>query len=90
MWCVVILFILPLFLFISTAALLKDLLASADLVSEPPEYVALMKDKLDPEGLDIIVLSNFLQEFYGDADFDAINEVRDVRNQDRTLFTPNI
>jgi len=58
-----------------SAALLKDLLASADLVSEPPEYVALMKDKLDPEGLDIIVLSNFLQEFYGDADFDAINEV---------------
>lgn len=34
-----------------------------------------MKDKLDPEGLDIIVLNNFLNEFYGDADFDAANEI---------------
>ena len=57
------------------AGLLKDLLESLDLVCEPPEYVTIMKDKLDPEGLDIIVLNNFLNEFYGDADFDAVNEV---------------
>ena len=65
------------FFFVAFAAsLLKDLLASLDFVSEPPEFVALMKDKLDPEGLDIIVLNNFLKEFYGNTDIDAVNEVR--------------
>lgn len=58
-----------------SAGLLKDLLESLDLVCEPPEYVTIMKDKLDPEGLDIIVLNNFLSEFFGDADFDAANEI---------------
>jgi len=58
-----------------SASLLKDLLASLDFVSEPPEFVALMKDKLDPEGLDIIVLNNFLKEFYGNTDIDAVNEI---------------
>jgi len=57
------------------ADLLKDLLASLDLVSEPPEFVTIMKDKLDPEGLGIIVLNNFLQEFYGDFSVDAGSQV---------------
>jgi len=58
-----------------SADLLTNLLASLDLVSEPPEFVAIMKDKLDPEGLDIIVLNNFLREFYGDSEMDPSNMI---------------
>ncbi|KAB0393194.1 hypothetical protein E2I00_004913 [Balaenoptera physalus] len=36
-----------------------------DLVSDP-EYINLMKNKLDPEGLGIILLGPFLQEFFPD------------------------
>ncbi|XP_040290491.1 ubiquitin carboxyl-terminal hydrolase MINDY-3 isoform X1 [Bufo bufo] len=44
-------------------ALLEDVMKALDLVSEP-EYVNLMKTKLDPEGLGIILLGPFLQEFF--------------------------
>ncbi|KAK1173219.1 ubiquitin carboxyl-terminal hydrolase MINDY-3-like [Acipenser oxyrinchus oxyrinchus] len=45
--------------------LLEDVMKALDLVSEP-EYVNLMKSKLDPEGLGIILLGTFLQEFFPD------------------------
>ncbi|XP_026083170.1 ubiquitin carboxyl-terminal hydrolase MINDY-3-like [Carassius auratus] len=38
-----------------------------DLVSEP-DYVNLMKSKLDPEGLGVILVGQFLQEFFPDQD----------------------
>ncbi|KAG9476366.1 ubiquitin carboxyl-terminal hydrolase MINDY-3 [Eleutherodactylus coqui] len=44
-------------------ALLEEVMKALDLVSEP-EYVNLMKTKLDPEGLGIILLGPFLQEFF--------------------------
>ncbi|XP_053569989.1 ubiquitin carboxyl-terminal hydrolase MINDY-3 [Bombina bombina] len=44
-------------------ALLEDVMKALDLVSEP-EYVNLMKTKLDPEGLGIILLGPFLEEFF--------------------------
>ncbi|CAH2282395.1 ubiquitin carboxyl-terminal hydrolase MINDY-3 [Pelobates cultripes] len=44
-------------------ALLEDVMKTLDLVSDP-EYVNLMKTKLDPEGLGIILLGPFLQEFF--------------------------
>ncbi|KAM4705166.1 LOW QUALITY PROTEIN: ubiquitin carboxyl-terminal hydrolase MINDY-3 [Rhinophrynus dorsalis] len=44
-------------------ALLEDIMKALDLVSET-EYVNLMKTKLDPEGLGIILLGAFLQEFF--------------------------
>uniref|UniRef100_A0A671LVS4 Ubiquitin carboxyl-terminal hydrolase MINDY n=1 Tax=Sinocyclocheilus anshuiensis TaxID=1608454 RepID=A0A671LVS4_9TELE len=47
--------------------LLEDVMKALDLVSEP-DYVNLMKSKLDPEGLGIILLSQFLQEFFPDQD----------------------
>uniref|UniRef100_A0A8C1ZLW9 Ubiquitin carboxyl-terminal hydrolase MINDY n=1 Tax=Cyprinus carpio TaxID=7962 RepID=A0A8C1ZLW9_CYPCA len=43
--------------------LLEDVMKALDLVSEP-DYVNLMKSKLDPEGLGIILLGQFLQEFF--------------------------
>uniref|UniRef100_A0A8D2N7P8 Ubiquitin carboxyl-terminal hydrolase MINDY n=1 Tax=Zonotrichia albicollis TaxID=44394 RepID=A0A8D2N7P8_ZONAL len=43
--------------------LLEDVMKALDLVSDP-EYVNLMKTKLDPEGLGIILLGPFLQEFF--------------------------
>lgn len=43
--------------------LLEDVMRALDLVSEP-EYVNIMKNKLDPEGLGIILLGTFLQEFF--------------------------
>ncbi|KAM8966726.1 ubiquitin carboxyl-terminal hydrolase MINDY-3 [Pelodytes ibericus] len=46
-----------------TDALLEDVMKALDLVSDP-EYVNLMKTKLDPEGLGIILLGPFLQEFF--------------------------
>uniref|UniRef100_A0A8C9LDC2 Ubiquitin carboxyl-terminal hydrolase MINDY-3 n=1 Tax=Pavo cristatus TaxID=9049 RepID=A0A8C9LDC2_PAVCR len=45
--------------------LLEDVMKALDLVSDP-EYVNLMKTKLDPEGLGIILLGPFLQEFFPD------------------------
>ncbi|XP_059054667.1 ubiquitin carboxyl-terminal hydrolase MINDY-3 homolog [Achroia grisella] len=48
--------------FIPSAAL-QDVLCAADLVSEP-EYVELMRRKLDSENLGIILLSAFMDEFY--------------------------
>uniref|UniRef100_A0A8C6XGK5 Ubiquitin carboxyl-terminal hydrolase MINDY n=1 Tax=Naja naja TaxID=35670 RepID=A0A8C6XGK5_NAJNA len=44
-------------------ALLEDVMKALDLVSDP-DYVNLMKTKLDPEGLGIILLSPFLEEFF--------------------------
>ncbi|XP_018421765.1 PREDICTED: protein FAM188A [Nanorana parkeri] len=46
-------------------ALLDEVMKALDLVSEP-EYVNLMKTKLDPEGLGIILLGPFLLEFFPD------------------------
>lgn len=48
--------------FIATS-LLGDLLAALDLVSDK-EYVDIMASKLDAEGLGIITLSSFMEEFY--------------------------
>ncbi|XP_063132316.1 ubiquitin carboxyl-terminal hydrolase MINDY-3 isoform X2 [Rattus norvegicus] len=45
--------------------LLEDVMKALDLVSDP-EYINLMKNKLDPEGLGIILLGPFLQEFFPD------------------------
>jgi hypothetical protein len=42
---------------------LQDLLCELDLVSEP-EYVEIMKRKLDPESLGIILLNDFMYEFF--------------------------
>ncbi|KAJ8411666.1 hypothetical protein AAFF_G00164740 [Aldrovandia affinis] len=47
--------------------LLEDVMKALDLVSEP-EYVNLMKNKLDPEGLGIVLLGSFLLEFFPDQD----------------------
>uniref|UniRef100_A0A8C1IX68 Ubiquitin carboxyl-terminal hydrolase MINDY n=1 Tax=Cyprinus carpio TaxID=7962 RepID=A0A8C1IX68_CYPCA len=47
--------------------LLEDVMKALDLVSEP-DYVNLMKSKLDPEGLGIILLGQFLQEFFPNQD----------------------
>ncbi|MBN3305658.1 MINY3 hydrolase, partial [Amia calva] len=47
--------------------LLEDVMKALDLVSEP-EYVNLMKNKLDPEGLGIVLLGPFLQEFFPNQD----------------------
>ncbi|KAF7691911.1 ubiquitin carboxyl-terminal hydrolase MINDY-3 [Silurus meridionalis] len=47
--------------------LLEDVMKALDLVSEP-EYVNLMKTKLDPEGLGIVLLGPFLLEFFPDQD----------------------
>nr|XP_036857552.1 ubiquitin carboxyl-terminal hydrolase MINDY-3 [Manis javanica] len=46
-------------------SLLEDVMKALDLVSDP-EYINLMKNKLDPEGLGIILLGPFLQEFFPD------------------------
>lgn len=43
--------------------LLQDVLCALDLVSEP-EYVDLMRKKLDPESLGIILLNDFMNEFF--------------------------
>ncbi|XP_015666695.1 ubiquitin carboxyl-terminal hydrolase MINDY-3 [Protobothrops mucrosquamatus] len=48
-------------------ALLEDVMRALDLVSDP-DYVNLMKTKLDPEGLGIILLGPFLQEFFPEQD----------------------
>lgn len=45
------------------ADLLQDVLSLLDLVSEP-EYVDIMKKKLDSENLGIILLSSFMDEFF--------------------------
>ncbi|XP_051574932.1 ubiquitin carboxyl-terminal hydrolase MINDY-3-like isoform X2 [Myxocyprinus asiaticus] len=47
--------------------LLEDVMKSLDLVSDP-DYVNLMKSKLDPEGLGIVLLGQFLLEFFPDQD----------------------
>ncbi|XP_045141509.1 ubiquitin carboxyl-terminal hydrolase MINDY-3 isoform X2 [Echinops telfairi] len=46
-------------------SLLEDVMKALDLVADP-EYINLMKNKLDPEGLGIILLGPFLQEFFPD------------------------
>uniref|UniRef100_A0A8C5G863 Ubiquitin carboxyl-terminal hydrolase MINDY n=1 Tax=Gouania willdenowi TaxID=441366 RepID=A0A8C5G863_GOUWI len=46
-------------------SLLEDVMKALDLVSEP-EYVSLVKSKLDPESLGIILLGPFLLEFFPD------------------------
>lgn len=43
--------------------LLQDVMCALDLVSEP-EYVDLMRKKLDPECLGIILLNDFMYEFF--------------------------
>ncbi|XP_049440660.1 ubiquitin carboxyl-terminal hydrolase MINDY-3 [Epinephelus fuscoguttatus] len=48
-------------------SLLEDVMKALDLVSEP-EYVSLVKTKLDPESLGIILLGPFLLEFFPDQD----------------------
>ncbi|CAI5662492.1 unnamed protein product [Oreochromis niloticus] len=48
-------------------SLLEDVMKALDLVSEP-EYVTLVKSKLDPENLGIILLGPFLLEFFPDQD----------------------
>ncbi|XP_068179470.1 ubiquitin carboxyl-terminal hydrolase MINDY-3 [Antennarius striatus] len=48
-------------------SLLEDVMKALDLVSEP-EYVSLVKSKLDPESLGIILLGPFLLEFFPDQD----------------------
>ncbi|XP_023700314.1 ubiquitin carboxyl-terminal hydrolase MINDY-3 [Paramormyrops kingsleyae] len=48
-------------------SLLEDVMKALDLVSEP-EYVNLMKSKLDPEGLGVVLLGPFLLEFFPDQD----------------------
>uniref|UniRef100_A0A668AJ62 Ubiquitin carboxyl-terminal hydrolase MINDY n=1 Tax=Myripristis murdjan TaxID=586833 RepID=A0A668AJ62_9TELE len=48
-------------------SLLEDVMKALDLVSEP-DYVSLMKSKLDPESLGIILLGPFLLEFFPDQD----------------------
>lgn len=45
------------------SVLLQDVLCALELVSEP-EYVEIMRKKLDPESLGIILLSDFLYEFF--------------------------
>uniref|UniRef100_A0A182QYT7 Ubiquitin carboxyl-terminal hydrolase MINDY n=1 Tax=Anopheles farauti TaxID=69004 RepID=A0A182QYT7_9DIPT len=47
------------------AALLQDVLCALELVSEP-EYVDLMRSRLDPENLGIILLNAFMNEFFPD------------------------
>ncbi|XP_077453825.1 ubiquitin carboxyl-terminal hydrolase MINDY-3 isoform X1 [Stigmatopora argus] len=47
--------------------LLQEVMKALDLVSEP-EYVTLVKNKLDPENLGIILLGPFLLEFFPDQD----------------------
>ncbi|XP_014239268.1 ubiquitin carboxyl-terminal hydrolase MINDY-3 homolog [Cimex lectularius] len=46
-----------------SADLLQDVLNMLDLVSEP-EYVDIMRKKLDAENLGIILLSSFMEEFF--------------------------
>ena len=46
-------------------SLLEDVMKALDLVSDP-EYINLMKNKLEPEGLGIILLGPFLHEFFPD------------------------
>uniref|UniRef100_A0A8C8D5C1 Ubiquitin carboxyl-terminal hydrolase MINDY n=1 Tax=Oncorhynchus tshawytscha TaxID=74940 RepID=A0A8C8D5C1_ONCTS len=46
--------------------LLEEVMKALDLVSEPEYY--LMKSKLDPEGLGIVLLAPFLLEFFPDQD----------------------
>uniref|UniRef100_A0A8C7Q038 Ubiquitin carboxyl-terminal hydrolase MINDY n=1 Tax=Oncorhynchus mykiss TaxID=8022 RepID=A0A8C7Q038_ONCMY len=48
--------------------LLEEVMKALDLVSEPEYYVSLMKSKLDPEGLGIVLLAPFLLEFFPDQD----------------------
>ncbi|KAK7886387.1 hypothetical protein WMY93_026008 [Mugilogobius chulae] len=48
-------------------SLLEDVMKALDLVSEP-EYVNLVKTKLDPESLGVILLGPFLLEFFPDQD----------------------
>ncbi|XP_070407337.1 ubiquitin carboxyl-terminal hydrolase MINDY-3 isoform X2 [Nothobranchius furzeri] len=48
-------------------SLLEDVMKALDLVSEP-EYVGLVRNKLDPESLGIILLGPFLLEFFPDQD----------------------
>ncbi|CAB1427722.1 unnamed protein product [Pleuronectes platessa] len=48
-------------------SLLEDVMKALDLVSEP-EYVSLVKTKLDPESLGIILLGPFLLEFFPHQD----------------------
>uniref|UniRef100_A0A182P181 Ubiquitin carboxyl-terminal hydrolase MINDY n=1 Tax=Anopheles epiroticus TaxID=199890 RepID=A0A182P181_9DIPT len=45
--------------------ILQDVLCTLELVSEP-EYVELMRSRLDPENLGIILLNAFMNEFYPD------------------------
>ncbi|XP_008321570.1 ubiquitin carboxyl-terminal hydrolase MINDY-3 isoform X1 [Cynoglossus semilaevis] len=48
-------------------SLLEDVMKALDLVSEP-EYVSIVKSKLDPENLGIILLGPFLLEFFPNQD----------------------
>uniref|UniRef100_A0A182W5T3 Ubiquitin carboxyl-terminal hydrolase MINDY n=1 Tax=Anopheles minimus TaxID=112268 RepID=A0A182W5T3_9DIPT len=47
------------------SAVLQDVLCALELVSEP-EYVELMRSRLDPENLGIILLNAFMNEFFPD------------------------
>ncbi|XP_052899946.1 ubiquitin carboxyl-terminal hydrolase MINDY-3 homolog [Anopheles moucheti] len=47
------------------SAVLQDVLCALELVSEP-EYVELMRSRLDPENLGIILLNAFMSEFFPD------------------------
>uniref|UniRef100_T1IVP6 Ubiquitin carboxyl-terminal hydrolase MINDY n=1 Tax=Strigamia maritima TaxID=126957 RepID=T1IVP6_STRMM len=58
--------------FISTI-LLGDVLCALDLVADA-EYVEVMKQKLDSEGLGIILLNTFMEEFYPDEGRSAVPE----------------
>ncbi|XP_071439579.1 ubiquitin carboxyl-terminal hydrolase MINDY-3 homolog [Hetaerina americana] len=46
-----------------SSVLLQDVLTALDLVSEP-EYVDIMRKKLDSENLGIILLTSFMEEFF--------------------------
>ena len=48
-----------------SSAVLQDVLMALNLVSEP-EYVDLMRNKLDPDGTSIILLNDFMYEFFPD------------------------
>ncbi|XP_044261466.1 ubiquitin carboxyl-terminal hydrolase MINDY-3 homolog isoform X1 [Tribolium madens] len=50
-----------------SSSLLQDVLQALDLVSEE-EYVEVMRKKLDPENLGIILLNNFMDEFFPKED----------------------
>ncbi|MEE6466702.1 hypothetical protein FKM82_007027 [Ascaphus truei] len=77
--------------------LLEDVMRVLDLVSET-EYVNLMKTKLDPEGLGIILLGPFLQEFFPEQGSNVpesfsvyhYNGLRQSNHKEKVCFVFNI